>query len=126
MALALPVLAHSLFGATVGISLSMLMAGLAVTLPLIWGRRSWGRAIVISAEDIQVMRCDGTTLAITGSAITALINKTDCVGVVWQDGPKRRSLVIGGEGFSPPTWQQLAQAFQALELQRKGATVAAP
>ncbi|MGM9481975.1 hypothetical protein ACS5PN_12385 [Roseateles sp. NT4] len=125
-ALVLPPLAYGFLGATVGNALTMLVVGLAVTLPLIWGRRSWGKTIAIHAGDIQVTRRDGSVLAIASSAITALLNKADCVGVVWQDGQKRRSLVIGGEGFSPQTWHQLTQAFQALDQQRKQAAVAAP
>jgi len=125
-ALTLPLLAYSVFGATLGNALTVLMVGLMLMLLAIWGRMSWGKAIAIDAGDVQITRRDGSSLTVPGRAITALRIKADCAAIAWQEGRKRRSLVIGSETFLPATWQQLAQALQALESQRKEAAVAAP
>ncbi len=118
-------MAYSVFGATLGNALTVLMMGLMFMLLALWGRMSWGKAIAIDAGEVHITRRDGSLLTIPGRDITALRIKADCAAIAWQEGQKRRSLVIGAETFLPATWQRLAPALQALESRRQEAAAAA-
>jgi hypothetical protein len=114
LAIALPLVLYAFFNTPLSSLLTVAGVGLGLTALLTWGRISWGQAVAFTPEGgVHVMKRDGSTLEIAASAVQLVRVKDDCLAIVWLDDGKRRSFVIGQEGFAPATWALVRAAAQA-------------
>ncbi|PHV09849.1 hypothetical protein [Chitinimonas sp. BJB300] len=105
------IFANLLFGVPLWISASIagivsLIAAISFTT-----RFRWGDELVFSSDSLTIFKKKNRYFCISMQNIIDYEIRNDVIVISWNEGEKKRVLLIGAERFSPETWQGIVSAM---------------
>jgi hypothetical protein len=89
----------------------LLLIALVVPPTLCYGRTIWGSAIRFDEHGIRFLRKGKTIQHIPRSSIESLRCKSNSISFRYTADATSKAMVIGNEGFSRATWQEMRNYF---------------